>query len=195
MGMAEIVRHRFAESIDVKQRASEQLAVEIAQAVAEIVCSLRDGNKLMLCGNGGSAADAQHIAAEFVGRFQMERQPVAAIALTTNTSTITAIGNDYGYDDVFKRQVQAFGQDGDIFIGISTSGNSECVVRAAQAAREKGVFAISLTGQSGGRLADCADLAIRVPSDKTPRIQETHITIGHIICELVESELFAHAAV
>ncbi len=195
MGMAEIVRDRFADSIAVKQKAAQTLSVEIAQAVAEIVCSLRDGNKLLLCGNGGSAADAQHIAAEFVGRFILERAPVPAIALNTNSSTITAIGNDYSYDEVFSRQVKAFAKDGDVFIGISTSGNSECVIQAAQVAREYGVFTISLTGEHGGRLSECVDLALRVPSYVTARIQETHITIGHIICELVESELFAHAVV
>ncbi|MEI6914323.1 MAG: D-sedoheptulose 7-phosphate isomerase [Armatimonadota bacterium] len=195
MGMAEIVRDRFADSIAVKQKAAQTLSVEIAQAVAEIVCSLRDGNKLLLCGNGGSAADAQHIAAEFVGRFILERAPVPAIALNTNSSTITAIGNDYSYDEVFSRQVKAFAKDGDVFIGISTSGNSECVIQAAQVAREYGAFTISLTGEHGGRLSECVDLALRVPSSVTARIQETHITIGHIICELVESELFAHAVV
>lgn len=193
MGMAELVRERFSESIEVKRQAADSLSLSIATAVAEIVCSLREGGKVVLCGNGGSAADAQHIAAEFVGRFQMERSPLPAMALHTNTSSVTAIGNDYSYDEVFARQAAAFVQGGDIFIGISTSGNSNSVIRAAEVAREKGAFTIALTGAAGGRLAQVVDLPLKVPSDSTPRIQETHITIGHIICEFVESEIFAHA--
>lgn len=195
MGMAELVRERFAESIAVKEEASRSLAIEIAQAVAEIVCCFRDGGKVLIAGNGGSAADAQHIAAEFVGRFKMERKALPAIALTTNTSILTAIGNDYEYDMVFSRQAEALVQPGDVFIGISTSGNAESVIRAVEAARAKGAFAIGMTGRDGGRLAQCVDIALKVPSDDTPRIQETHITIAHIICELVESEMFAHAEV
>ncbi len=195
MGMAELVRERFAESIAVKEEASRALAIEIAQAVAEIVCCFRDGGKVLICGNGGSAADAQHIAAEFVGRFRMERRALPAIALTTNTSILTAIGNDYEYDMVFSRQAEALVEPGDVFIGISTSGNAGSVVRAVEAARAKGAFAIGMTGRDGGKLAQCVDIALKVPSDDTPRIQETHITIAHIICELVESEMFAHAEV
>ncbi len=195
MGMAEFVRDRFSESIAVKEEASRTLSIEIAQAVAEIVCSFRDGGKVLLCGNGGSAADAQHLAAEFVGRFKLERKGIPAMALSTNTSAVTAIGNDYGYDLVFARQVEAFVQPGDIVIGISTSGNSESIVRAIETAREHGAFTIGLTGRRGGRLAECVDIALKVPSDDTARIQETHITIGHIICELVESEMFAQAVV
>jgi len=191
--MLEFVRQRFAESIEVKQAAAEMLAFEIAQAAVEIVCSVREGKKVIFCGNGGSAADSQHLAAEFVGRFQMERAAVPALALNTNSSAVTAIGNDYGFDDVFARQTAAFAQEGDIFVGLSTSGNSESIVRAAVVAREKGAFTIGMTGANGGRLAECVDIALRVPSECTARIQESHITIGHIICELVESEVFAHA--
>lgn len=191
--MLELVRRRFAESIEVKQMAAQTLSFEIAQTVAEIVCGVRDGKKVIFCGNGGSAADSQHLAAEFVGRFQMERNPVPALALNTNSSAVTAIGNDYGYDEVFARQAAAFVADGDIFVGISTSGDSESIVRAVQVAREKGAFTVGMTGARGGKLAECVDIALKVPSDCTARIQETHITIGHIICELVESEVFAHA--
>ncbi len=193
MGMAELVRDRFTESIEVKKATAECLAVDISTVIAEIVLCLREGGKVILCGNGGSAADAQHIAAEFVGRFQMERDPVPAIALNTNTSTVTAIGNDYGYEHVFARQVAAFAQPGDVFIGISTSGNSESIIRAAEVAREKGAFTLAMTGRDGGRLAKCVDMALKVPSDSTARTQESHITIAHVICELVESELFTHA--
>lgn len=147
------------------------------------------GNKLLLCGNGGSAADAQHIAAEFVGRFLLERRTVPAIALHTNTSNLTAIGNDYGYDQTFSRPVEAFGRSGDVLLGITTSGNSQNVVRAAEVARECGMKVIGLTGASGGRLEAVSDLCLCVPSSATPRIQELHIFVGHAICELVETTL------
>ncbi len=194
MGMAETIRERFAESIAVKQKASEGLTDEIIAVVQEMIRSLRMGGKVILCGNGGSAADAQHIAGEFVGRFKLERNPVPALALNANSSVVTAIGNDYGYDEVFSRQTAAHGRRGDVFIGISTSGNSECVVRAANVAKELGLYTVGLTGAAGGRLAECVDVALKAPSDSTPRIQETHITIAHIICELVEAGLFGPAA-
>ncbi len=138
------------------------------------------------CGNGGSAADAQHLAAEVVGRFRLERLPLPSMALTTNTSLLTAIANDYGFDQVFSRQVHAFAKPSDILFGISTSGNSPNVVRAIQEARTLGVYTVGLTGRSGGKLKECADVLLNVPSDQTPRIQESHILLGHIYCDLVE---------
>lgn len=195
MGMAELVRQRFAESVEVKEQTARMLALDIAAVAAETVCAFQDGKKVILCGNGGSAADAQHIAAEFVGRFMLERRALPAIALHTNTSSVTAIGNDYSYDEVFVRGVEAFGNPGDIFIGISTSGNSESIVKAACLAREKRLYTVGLTGAGGGKLAEAVEVPLCVPSDCTPRIQEAHITIGHVICELVEAELFRGAAV
>ncbi len=147
------------------------------------------GHKILIFGNGGSAADAQHIAAEFVNRFIIERPPLAAIALTTDTSTITSIGNDYHFDEIFSKQINALGRKNDIAIGISTSGNSKNVIGAINTAKEIGIFTIGMTG-SGGELASCADLVLSVESDITPRIQETHITMGHILCDLVDRILF-----
>ncbi len=143
----------------------------------------------MLFGNGGSAADSQHLAAEFVNRFQMERRPLAALALTTDTSVITSIGNDYSFDDIFSKQVLALGQKGDIALGISTSGGSRNVIKAISAASGMDIFTIGFTGR-GGKLADCADLVFPVLSDSTPRIQETHIFLGHALCDLVEKIMF-----
>lgn len=167
----------------------EGLADLIVDAAHVIHASLRQGNKLLLCGNGGSAADAQHLAAEFVGRFRKERRGLPAIALNVNTSVITALGNDYSFDYVFARQVEALGRPGDCLAAISTSGNSPNVLEAVRAAREKGIKVIGLTGAAGGRLADSCDICLRVPAESTPRIQEMHILIGHIICELVEDML------
>lgn len=150
----------------------------------------RAGGKVLLCGNGGSAADAQHLAAELISRLRLERPAIPALALTTNTSLLTAIGNDYKYDLVFVRQVEAFGRPGDVLIAISTSGESENVIKAVEFARVEGIQSLALTGNKGGRLAGKVDLAIKVPSDNVQRIQECHITIGHILCELIESALF-----
>ena len=162
-------------------------------AVAERLAQcLRDGNKLLLCGNGGSAADCQHLAAEFTGRFHADRPPLAALALTTDTSALTCIGNDYSFDDVFARQLQALGRRGDCLMGISTSGNSANVVRAMEAARAAGVTTIGLLGREGGRLKALCDLAVVVPGEDTARIQEAHIFIGHAWCGLVEDKLFNH---
>ena len=146
-------------------------------------------NKFMFCGNGGSAADSQHLAAEMVGRFILERTPFPAMALSTNSSAITAIGNDYGYDLVFHRQIEAFGKKGDVLIALSTSGNSKNVYLAAERAREMGIKVIGLTGSKGGTLADLCDVAIKVPSDETCHIQEMHIAIGHYLCMKVEEKL------
>ncbi|MDA4112121.1 MAG: D-sedoheptulose 7-phosphate isomerase [Thaumarchaeota archaeon] len=159
---------------------------DIAQMSELIVESLRSGGKLLLFGNGGSAADAQHIAAEFIGRYLIQRRALPAIALTTNTSSLTAIANDYGYDHVFERQIEALCEDNDVAVGISTSGNSKNVMLGIEAAMKKNAKTIGMTGRRGGKLSRIVDLAIKVPSDSTPRIQESHILIGHIVSEIVE---------
>ena len=169
----------------------ETLAATISVAAERIAGCMRDGRKLMLCGNGGSAADCQHIAAEFTGRFCSDRHPLAALALTTDSSALTCIGNDYGFDDVFMRQVLALGQRGDCLVAISTSGNSKNVLRAVDAARERGIATVGLLGRDGGALASPCDLPVIVRSDDTARIQEAHIFIGHALCGLVEHALFA----
>jgi len=178
-------------SVDVKQRllANEAMLVRIADAAQRCVDALREDNKLLLAGNGGSAADAQHIAAELVGRFELERDGLPAMALTTNASQLTALSNDYGYDAVFSRQLQAFAKKGDVFFGLSTSGNSTNVVAAAEVAKARGLAVIGMTGQSGGKLEALCDICLKVPADNTARIQEAHITIGHILCALIEREL------
>lgn len=182
----------IAESIETKQRiiGDKNLLSSINKCVEAIVFSLKNGNKIFFAGNGGSAADAQHLTAEFTGRFYKERTPLAAICLNTNISSITAIANDYGYCEVFSRQITALGKKGDVLVGISTSGNSENIVKAFQYAKENAILTVALTGETGGVLKDYADILINIPSTDTPRIQESHITIGHIICELVEKELF-----
>jgi len=147
--------------------------------------------KQVLAGNGGSAADAQHIAAELVGRYGFDRPSLPSLSLTTDTSNLTAIGNDYGYDKVFSRQLEGMGQRGDLFIGISTSGNSKNIINAFEVAKEKGITTVALVGRDGGAMAKMADMAIVVPSESTPRIQESHILIGHIICDIIEKEIFA----
>lgn len=162
----------------------------IEQAARKMIEVYRNGNKIMLGGNGGSAADAQHIAGEFVSRFYFDRPGLPCIALTTDTSILTAIGNDYGYEQLFARQIQANGQRGDIFIGISTSGNSPNVIRGLEMCRAMGITTIGLTGESGGRMAALCDICIRIPSQETPRIQEAHILIGHILCAIVEESIF-----
>jgi D-sedoheptulose 7-phosphate isomerase len=188
--------HRITElmaaSIFTKQSmlSNSDLVTTIAKVSEILVASLRQGNKVVLFGNGGSAADAQHIAAELVGRFAFDRPALPALAFSVNTSCVTAIGNDYGFDQVFSRQVEALARAGDVAIGISTSGNSPNVVNAVLAARKMGLRTIGLTGAGGGALAKSAEFCICVPSKETPRIQECHILIGHIISELVEREIF-----
>ncbi len=167
----------------------ETLAPLIETIAGCLIDVLRSGGKVMFCGNGGSAADSQHLAAELEGRFLIDRRPFAAIALTTNTSTLTAIGNDFGFEAVFERQVRGLGSARDALVGISTSGNSPNVLRALQAAREMQMPTIGFTGRAGGQMADLCDLCLRVPSLSTPRIQEMHILAGHIICELAERAL------
>lgn len=186
------IKSHFADSIGVKNQILQDKAlIELIQKVAlETTNAYKNGKKTLLAGNGGSAADAQHIAGEFVSRFYFDRPGVSSIALTTDTSILTAIGNDYGYDKLFSRQVQAQGVKGDIFIGISTSGNSSNIIEALKVCKDKGIISVGFTGQSGGKMANLCDYCIKVPSDCTPRIQESHILIGHIICAIVEEELF-----
>jgi len=188
--MADIIKDIIKESIRVKEAVLSKLSKEIKTAASMIAASLKKGGKVILFGNGGSAADSQHIAAEFVGRFKLERQGLASIALTTNTSIITSIANDYGYEEIFSRQVEAIGSDNDIVIGISTSGNARNVIAGLLEAKKMGLKAIALTGSGGGEMATIADLVLIVPSDNTARVQEAHIVVGHIICELVEQNLF-----
>lgn len=162
---------------------------EILSAATMISDVFVNDGRLLLCGNGGSAADAQHIAAEFSGRYLLERTPWDAIALHTNTSAVTAVGNDYGFENIFERQVRAHGRKGDIVLGISTSGQSPNIIKAFQSAREKGLQTIGLTGEGGGAMADLCHVLLAVPSKSTPRIQEMHILIGHILCQLVEEDV------
>ena len=160
----------------------------IQDAVNMMVDCLRNGGKIHFCGNGGSAADAQHLAAELSGRFYHDRQPLNAEALQVNSSYVTAVANDYGYDQIFARMMEASGREGDILVGLSTSGNSSNIVNAYEVCRRKGIRTISLTGETGGAMKDFSDILLNVPSVDTPRIQESHIMIGHILCELVEAE-------
>lgn len=181
----------FAASIAAKQGFLRDHRDKLIAAIELIATALRDGRKLLLFGNGGSAADAQHIAAEFVNRFKLERRPLPALALTTDTSALTSIANDYGYEYVFAKQVQALGTRGDVAIAISTSGQAANVVAAATACRDLGIRVIGLTGGPGGRLAELADIVLSVTTTTdTARIQETHILIGHAICEMVDVEMF-----
>lgn len=184
------IEQQLMESAAVKRLVAETLTQEIGQAAEMIVDSYRNAGKLILFGNGGSAADAQHLAGEMVGRFLKERAALPAIALSTNTSILTALGNDYDFDAVFARQVEAWIKAGDVAIGISTSGNSPNVLKGIDKAKHLGARSIGLIGCEGGELAQMVDLALTVPSDSTPRIQEAHITIGHIICDIVEDTLF-----
>lgn len=186
--MQKAIEKIFRDSIAVKEATLNENIDEIVLAIKEVTRALKKGKKILFCGNGGSAADSQHIAAEFIGRFQKERRSLPAIALTTDSSILTALGNDYGYDVVFARQVEGLGQKGDVLVGISTSGNSKNVVKAVAKAKRLGLKTISLTGCSGGKLAKMTDVSLVVPSDRTARIQESHICIAHIICDLVEKQ-------
>jgi D-sedoheptulose 7-phosphate isomerase len=187
--MIEEVQHTFKESISVKQKSLENLTDCIVEIAEVIVKSLSNGGKLLLCGNGGSAADAQHIAAEFICRFVLNRQALPAIALTTDTSIITATGNDFHFDEIFSRQVDALGAPGDVLIAISTSGNSPNVIKAVESAVRKQVTVIGFTGENGGKLRSLCDICLCVPSDITARIQEVHITAAHAICSIAEKRL------
>ncbi len=187
---ADRVRAIFAESARVHEMAAESLSDVIAASATAVTDALRAGNKVLLCGNGGSAADAQHIAAELAGRLRLERGGLPAIALTVNPSVMTALANDYGYDMVFARQVEALGREGDVLVGISTSGRSANVVRALEAARSAGLVTVGLVGRDTEQMEGLCDHLIAVPVQDTQRIQEIHIAAGHAMCEIVESALF-----
>lgn len=193
--MLEVIRETIQDSIKVKNALLENasLLMEIHKAAASCIGAIRRGNRVLLAGNGGSAADAQHIAAEFVSKFELERPGLAAMAVTTDTSMLTAISNDYGYEHVFRRQLEANGRTGDVFIGISTSGKSRNILCALECCSKLGVTSIGLTGNNEHMVRYC-DTCIRVPSTSTARIQEAHILIGHIICKLVEAEIFTSPA-
>ncbi|MFQ6091220.1 MAG: SIS domain-containing protein [bacterium] len=186
----EEVKAQLLESSELKKRVADNLGSQIVEVAEVLIRCLRNGGKVLLCGNGGSAADAQHIAGEISCRLRIERDGLPAIALTTNTSVLTALANDYSYDEVFLRQVKAIAREGDCLIGISTSGASESVNLAVKQARELGVTTFGLTGRGGGTLARLVDSALIIPSDDTQRIQEAHITVGHILCDVIERELF-----
>src|SRR5262245_14586423 len=192
--MKDLVLRAFAESATVKQQFAREHADRIVQVAKLIATALGDGHKVLLFGNGGSATDAAHIAAEFVGRYKRERAPWPAMALTTDIATITCISNDYGFDELFARQVYAHGQKGDIAIAISTSGNSPNVLRGVDAAKACGLTTIGWTGGTGGKLAGLVEYPFVVPSTVTARIQESHITLGHVLCELIEEHLLAKAS-
>jgi D-sedoheptulose 7-phosphate isomerase len=187
------VRAILEESVRVKRALADVAADAIARAAAVLAESFRGGGRVLLFGNGGSASDAQHIAAEWCGRLSRERPPLPALALTANTSDLTALGNDYGFERIFARLVDAHGRPGDVAIAISTSGNSPNVLEAVDAARARGLHTIALAGRGGGKLAARVDLAIVVPSDDTQRIQESHIAIGHALVELVDDALYPKA--
>lgn len=188
--MIKLIKKRIEESMRVKEDLCKDQLKNIEKAAREMIGSLKKGGKILVFGNGGSAADSQHIVAELVGRFRKERKSIAAIALTTNASIITALANDYGYDVTFSRQVEALAKPGDVAIGISTSGRSKNVIAAVKKAKALGLVAIGLTGGDGGILKKESDIAILVNSNDTARIQESHMMIGHIICELIEEELY-----
>jgi len=190
--MKDKIKSIISASVEVKNKilANEELIKRMEEVSFGIVGAFKNGNRLYLCGNGGSAADAQHLAAEFTGRFYSDREPLPAEAFHCNTSFLTAVANDYSYDQIYERSVRAFGKKGDVLIGISTSGNSKNVILAQEEARKRGMTVISLTGETGGKMKDSCDYLFNVPSKDTPRIQESHILIGHIICQMVEEELF-----
>jgi D-sedoheptulose 7-phosphate isomerase len=183
---ADLARARLADLASLAGAVARDLAGPVSALAERVLATLRAGGKLMFCGNGGSAADAQHLAAEYVVRFARERGPLAALALTTDTSVLTAGGNDHGFDSVFERQVRALGRPGDLLVLHSTSGESENLVRAASAARELGVGTAALLARGGGRLGERVDLALIIPTDVTARAQELHLVVGHIVCELVD---------
>lgn len=191
-GMNQFIGAEFAKARENFRRMAEDAALQrqIVDAVELCVQALRAGKKIFFAGNGGSAADAQHWAGELVSRFYFDRPGLPAIALTTDTSILTAIGNDYGYDYTFARQIEALGQSGDVFIAISTSGRSKNIMRAIHAAKERGIAVIGFTGHGGGDMLEHSSICFRIPSDETPRIQEGHEFVGHLLCALIESEMF-----
>lgn len=190
--MHKYISNQVKKSYEIKQAIyeSKELMTLIEEVSTRTIDIYKSGNKTLIAGNGGSAADAQHIAGEFVSKFYFDRPGLASLALTTDTSIITAIGNDYGYDKLFSRQIEANGVAGDMFIGISTSGNSANVLEALKACKEKGIITVGFTGETGGKMSELCDYCIKIPSPETPRVQEAHILIGHIICAVVEEALF-----
>lgn len=187
--MKEVINARIQEHMELLAAvAASNIPTQLEQIATEVKVALQRGNKILFCGNGGSAADSQHLAAEFVGRFQKERAGLPAIALTVDTSILTAVGNDYGFDRVFERQVEALGNKGDVLIGISTSGSSSNVVKAIELAKQKGIFCAGFTAAGGGKMATLCDVNIAVPAKVTARAQEVHILLGHILCELADGE-------
>ncbi len=193
MSIIKLIQDNFIQSIETKQKAQLTMIEPIAKAVDLIVTAFSNGNKMLICGNGGSAADAQHFAAEFTGRYEMERTPLPAIALTTDTSALTAIGNDYGFDVVFSKQVEALGNPGDILYAISTSGNSGNVLKAMEVAQSKGMHIIIMVGRDGGKMAEMLterDVNLCVPVQRTARIQEVHLLTLHTICDAVDTVMF-----
>lgn len=179
-------------SIDTKNRvlADETLLNTVAEVAAAMTEAFKTGKKVLFCGNGGSAADAQHLAAEFSGRFYYDRPPLYSEALHVNSSYVTAVGNDYSYDVIYSRMIEAMGKEGDVLVGISTSGNSPNVVKALEAANKLGMITVGMTGETGGKMKDVSNFLINIPSKDTPRIQECHILLGHILCQLVEENVF-----
>lgn len=189
----EKIKKIISESIQVKQRilSNEPLLKTVEEVAAGMVAALKAGNRIYFCGNGGSAADAQHLAAEFSGRFYTDRDALPAEALHCNTSYLTAVANDYSYDVVYARLIKGIGVKGDFLVGLSTSGNSGNIIKAFEVAREKGIHTVGFTGETGGKMKLLSDYLLNVPSTDTPRIQESHITLGHIICQLVEEQYFS----
>ncbi len=188
--MTDDIRRQLLESIDVKTRALEACVDDTQRAAEMMIECLKGGGRIYLCGNGGSAADCQHVACELVGRFMLDRKALPAVALTTDTSIMTSVANDYDYEEVFARQVAALATEGDLLVALSTSGNSANILKAAVVAHQHKAHVVALTGADGGQLKELADCLIAVPSDVTPRIQETHITLLHVICATVEKSLF-----
>jgi D-sedoheptulose 7-phosphate isomerase len=188
--MDKLIQKRFKESAEVKARFLKENLPKLLETIKLVSHAFEVGNKLFFFGNGGSAADAQHIVAEFINRYIMDRPPLPAIALTTDTSVLTSVSNDMAFIDIFSRQIKALGKEGDVAVGISTSGNSANVIKAFEVAKEMGMKTIAFTGNDGGILARLADIALIVSSNSTPRIQETHILVGHLLCEMVEHLLF-----
>jgi len=190
--MKQYIYRQISDSMATKEAILENehlldVIVSVAQACVEVY---KNGKKILIAGNGGSAADAQHFAAELVGRYGFDRPSLPSIALTTDTSALTAIGNDYGYEYIFSRQLEGLGAEGDLFIGISTSGNSQNVLNAFSAAKERGITTVALVGRDGGKMGQMADYAVIIPSNATPRIQESHLLVEHIICDIIEKEIF-----
>lgn len=193
MSEQEKIKTLFTASIETKQTAAETMADAIVRAIELLETAVKNNNKVLSCGNGGSAADAQHFSSEFINRFHQDRESIPAIALTTDSSTITSIANDYSYDEIFSRQISSLGQSGDILLAISTSGNSGNVIRAMEQAQKRGMHTIAFTGRSGGKMAELIqgqDVELRVPSDSTARIQEVHLLLIHILCARIDNRIF-----